>query len=425
MNNAARNKTNNRPTETRPEKPAVKSHLWRPVLGLLLGLGLGMAVGVAFNRANATWAGGRISTGGMFHCRPGPWGDLECTQIATELPDGFVPAEWNPQPIRWVFKHYSRQQVDNLFHSAGLTSAQQKSLKIVPWQESADQVVVSPAEDLVLGLKPKAREIIYKALGAYPENPRQFKPFRYPAGALTEWFAHSGLRPETEDLVKCLLYRRGQSMVFSDIDAVMPLLNSSEEQSRLLKTLSRRSTLLVTLHVRPDTDIDALADYWSKGDRSKDIYPLLVSLARQPGGADIGLVHLLQPLPRALLYTYPGPDGSSAELERDSHWTSLNFLSSTPDNRFIGDEAAVRRALEEEYETVDRASNLGDVIVFVSPEGALLHSCAYVADNIVFTKNGKGWGAAWILMTYEDLISFYSSVSPITVKVYRPRVRAG
>ena len=424
MNNTANKRTGHRSSNAAPREKMAGRGPFHPVLCILLGLGLGAAIGMVIDRLDGAPEREEISTGGVFHCRPGPWGDLECTRIITELPDGFIPADWSPQPVRWFFKHCSRQQVGDMFRSAGLTAAQRSALEATPWEESADGVVVIPGSDLVLELDPEARATIYKVLGAHPENPRQFKPFRYPEASATEWFADSGLRPETEALVRRLLFRRGKSLAFSDVDVVIPFLSDAGEQSRLLKTLTRRSTLLVKLHVEPGADPTALADYWSEGDRSKDIYPLLVSLARQPYGADIGLVHLLPPVPRELLYTYPRPDGLSRESDRDSHWTSLNFLRSTPDDRFIGDEEAVRQALGEDYDVVGEASRLGDVIVFLSAEGALIHSCAYVADNIVFTKNGQGWGAAWILMNHEDVLAFYSSVAPVTEKVYRLKPKA-
>jgi hypothetical protein len=392
------------------------------LLVMLVGLALGLVtlVGTIAERRHRT-QDSPASVGDVFHCRPGPWGDLECTRIVTEPPEGFVPAEWNVQPARWFFKQSSRQQVEDLFRRADLTSAQRRLLAEAKWEESADGVVVTPSRDLVVDLSPEARAAVYGVLGMYPENRHQFQPFRYPANATAEWFADSGLRPETEARVKRLLYRRGRSAVFSDADVVIPYLSGFEEQFRLLKTLARRRTLLVKLHIEPGADARPLADYWSVGNRSKDIYPLLASLARQPAGADIGIVHLLPRFARELLYTYPRPDGQAGELERDSFWTSLNFLRYAPDNGLAGNEEAVRKALDQDFEVVDSASKLGDVIVFFSPDGSLVHSCVYVADDIVFTKNGKGWGVAWILMTYENVLSFYSTVVPITVKVYRAK----
>ena len=71
--------------------------------------------------------------------------------------------------------------------------------------------------------------------------------------------------------------------------------------------------MLVQLRVKPQTDVEALATYWGQGRRSKDVRPLLQSLVRVPGGATIDIVHLLPPLPRALLYTYPLPSEKAAD----------------------------------------------------------------------------------------------------------------
>jgi hypothetical protein len=329
---------------------------------------------------------------------------------------GIVPERWDKGPTRWLFKTYSRAQVEELFRTCGLTSRQLRSLMSAPWQVSAEGVAVMPDRDLVLGLTMESRERIYSVLAAWPENEYQYQPYRYRAAQVSEWFQDAALRWSTKRLVKRLLYRRGASMAFSDPEVVLSMVPDPGEQTRLFKALARRSTLLVGLRVNAGADTRGLAKYWSVGQRSKDIYPLLSSLARQAGGARIGIVHLLPPIARELLYTYPL---SAHEAERDCHWTSLNFLRSKPDDNLATSASAVSRTLAEEYDVVQGDRTMGDVLMLVGPDGTPVHSCVYVADNIVFTKNGRGRDVPWTLMQYDDVVSLFCAVSSVTTQAYR------
>jgi hypothetical protein len=395
---------------------------------LALSAGMCVILGLAIGAGGKTLAG-RLrarsapaeSTDKAVHCRPGPWGMLTGTRIIIEPPVEFVPSEWASKPTRWFFGNQSRRQVEDLFAGAALTKAQRRSLLAATREESAGGVTVMPDRDLVLDLSPEARERIYTVLAAYPENTFHFQPFRYPADAVAEWFPDSSLRQQTKTLIKRLLYKRGTSMAFSDPEIVLNTLQSTEEKSVLFKTLARRPTLLVKLRLEPNTDIGAMAAYWGVGSRSKDIHSLLASLSRQPYAMDIPIVHLLPRIPRERLYTYPSSDPDSVETTYDCHWTSLNFLRRVPNDEFATNMQAVVNALENEFQPVQDNPVMGDILVFVTFDGKLVHSCVYVADDIVFTKNGRGWNTPWTLMMYKDVVSLYSAVFPITVRVYRTK----
>jgi hypothetical protein len=386
---------------------------------LLLGLALGvnLNVPVPAEKAAPTLAPA-LSTNTAHHGRPGPWGDLEYTRIFIEPPDGFVVGAIETQ-ASWFFKGYSREQVEALFQSAGLAPEQLQALMAARWTNSADGgVTVMPGNDVILGLSPEARGKIYNILGAYSENPAQFNTYRYLANHVDEWFFDSGLRPELVKLLTSLVYRRGNFWAFSDFGAVASQLVDDKEEVRLCKTLARRSTMFISLCLSPDSDINSLADYWGQGGRSKDVLTLLTSLKRQKDGASIDIVHLLPRLARTLLYTYPWPAADSAEPQPDCHWTSLNFFRRVPNNAFAGTEA-VNEAFAKEYRPVNGEPMLGDIVGFVTSDQKMVHSCVYVADDIVFTKNGVSWDMPWILVRLEDLISLYAATTPIGIVRFR------
>jgi hypothetical protein len=51
--------------------------------------------------------------------------------------------------------------------------------------------------------------------------------------------------------------------------------------------------------------------------------------------------------------------------------------------------------------------------------GNSIHSAVYLADDIVFTKNGNNYAQPWMLMHLKDLLAEYSRDSAPEIIVYR------
>lgn len=357
-----------------------------------------------------------------FHCRPGPWGELLYTRILIEPPDEFITAQaLEADPIRWAFKGYTAERLHELWVGAGLSAAQMRELEAPDAVEATpDALIVKPSPEFVFNLSTPARTRIYAVLSLFAEDPNEHEPFRFRADGVDDWLANSGLQPSTIDLVKRMIYVRGNSALFSDQDVVLPRLGSSAERLRLMTTLARKSTLLLKLRLTPDSDIALLTRYWGHGVRSKDIGPLLQSLSTNPRGMTIDVIHLLPRFARARLFSYPQPVDHPDDINHDCHWSALNFLNEPPDERFA-DAAEVKAALEQDYTGVNGSPALGDVIVLVRPNGEVVHSCVYIADDIVFTKNGASRVMPWVLMKLPDVIAFYPADPPLNVRAFRRR----
>lgn len=353
-------------------------------------------------------------------CNPGPWGNLEYVRILAEPPEQQLIGNFPPADhANWFFQNYSPEKFSALWHDAHLSTEAIATIDRPELREATTSgVILHAPKDFVLNLTPAARAIIYSALSLFPENVAQAEPYRFTLRARDEWFKDSGLKPETIARVESLLYQRGNSLLFSDQALLIPELNSLEERTRLLKTLARKSTLMLKLRITPDTDIEALENYWSFPG-SKDIGPLLNSLKRRGVSTTIDVVHLLPRFARALLYAYPSPDEPGTTTYMDCHWTVLNFFNRTPDSRYE-DINQVAAAFRSNYHPVTGRPRFGDIYLFALPNGDIIHSCVYIADNIVFTKNGAAASAPWILMKYEDVVAFYPSTLPLDIQRLRP-----
>lgn len=354
--------------------------------------------------------------------RVGPWGRLTHHRISIEPPEEFIPGDYTPPIIRWTFTGTTAEQLEQLWIEARLT-ADQRAVLADPRNRTitGSGIVIAPPNDLVLSLSPDARARIYTVLAGFPENATQREPFRFRSAAIDEWFEGSGVAAEYVELTKRLVYRRNGTAFFCDYDLVLPRIRTTANRTLYLKTLARKSALLVSLHVDRATDIEELAEYWGRGRRAKDVKPLLQSLARQPEPRTIDIVHLIPRFARSLLYTYPLPSDDPNDANRDCHWTAFNFYKEQPDERFT-DIEFVKQTLQRDYYPVAGEPQLGDVIMFVQPGGVVIHSCVYIADDIVFTKNGPSFAVPWQLAELDSVLSFYSvGPEPLEVRRYRPK----
>ncbi|HWL15187.1 MAG TPA: hypothetical protein VNR00_06260 [Opitutus sp.] len=354
----------------------------------------------------------------IFNARPGPWGDLLFSRILIEPPDEFAEPAIDDQPLApWTFPGYSEEMLAALWRESGLPPEQIATLAHAT-SATADALVVQPPPEVVMTMNAATRARIYSVLSQWEINLAQAEPFRFRADSEDEWFADSRLSPATLALVKPLLYRRGNSLLFSDYAYLQRLVPSREERRFILKTLARKATLLVRLRLSPSSDVATIARYWERGPRRKAIAALLESVSNRPQGLTIDIAHLLPQFARAHLFTYPAPAAPGVNANRDCHWSSLNFFNDDPDERFA-DTGFVKRTLENDYRPVTDRPLLGDVLVFTRPDGGVIHSCVYVADDIVFTKNGGSEAMPWILMNLADVVAFYPSDPALTIQAYR------
>lgn len=352
----------------------------------------------------------------------GPWGDLQVVRIVTEPPEESLAGYLiYPEPT-WFFEGYTTNEFDRLLLSAGLSPEQKSELeKAAVWSLSGVGCTVVPQDEFVMDLSPESRAVLYNALSLFPENTFQNEPFRFRLDMVSEWFENSAVPESTIALVRRLSYIRGKTILFSDPHLVLPNLGSDLERAKLLKALSRQSTLMMQLHITPETDIASLVSYWAAREQTaKDIKPLLESVARIPGGFNVDITHFLPRFARKRIYTYPRADGDNGEMLYDCHWNSMNFWNDPPDNRY-SDKAYVIHTLETDYDPVLDGFRFGDIILFMKSDTQAIHSAVYIADNILFTKNGPSQHSPWILMQMDTLISHYETNVDLKLRGYRKK----
>jgi hypothetical protein len=356
--------------------------------------------------------------------RPGPWGNLEALPMYIEPPDEYLPTESIEQDDpRWRFTGYTPDQLLALFKSADLNSEQRAELSdSSKWQQDQKAIYVSPSKELILALSPLARKTIYEPMMRDPGNKYNLLSRSFATSRFADFFADSGLPNDTLDLIRKLSFPYGKLTYFSDVQLVLDTLPEPAQKMRFLKTLLRTPTLLLRLHLTPDSDIDELEHYWAKAGQGLDLRPMLESLSKLPKGARLSLTALLPPLPSAQIYTFPYPSLKPEDQNKDCRWTSLNFFRDVPDDRFT-DSAVVRQTLLTDYYPVLSDARFGDLVLLAKPNGDIIHIAVYIAADIVYTKNSGNFRDPYILMTVSDMLDHFASQIPegqnLQVSVYR------
>jgi hypothetical protein len=352
-----------------------------------------------------------------------PWGEFNAYDIELERPEEYAAFELSRDKIPvWSFDGMTPDQVRESLLKCGLTP-QQTGRALAPGAVSVDgtNTVIQPDEGLIFSLSPEVRSALYGQLAKSDSNHYMRFPFclpgNSPANVLDDVPLDDGIVP----LVRSLVYRRGGVQYFSDFEAVMGRIPSEEQRLRLVKALSRQSAVMVRLRIRPTTDLDKLLGYWSgaPGVRLMNVRTLLESIKRLDDGGSVSLVYLLPQFARDRLYTYPLPS-QPGDPVMDCHWSTMNFFNDAPDNRFAN-PTYTTSYLGAHYYQVAKPSRYGDLIFLVDDKGGAIHSGVYLADDIIFTKNGNNYMEPWMLMRIKNLLAMYSVSGAPRVVVYRDK----
>jgi hypothetical protein len=348
-----------------------------------------------------------------------PWGRLDYLKFSLEQPDEYLPDSSRTLQT-WFFEGYSERQLADLFNSVEVTDSQRSLLlDSAKWKRAANGIAVTPDRDVVFGLNRPARQRIYGVLAESELNFAYRYPYRFRMDGFEDWFSNSGLSAEKLEIIRELTYTNGPSLCLVDVDQVQRRF-TPEEFNGLFRSLYSEPSLMMRLRVSSPSDVDALIKYWGKGGQGRRIQPLLKSLATVPGGSAINISYLLPPFPRLRLYTFAPHTENAAVTNQDCFWSAMNFFNEKPDARLANFDYALRMLSTAYYETQEERT-YGDMIVLLDSNQKTLHACVYLADDVVFTRNGADHLQPWVLMKMPDVLAHYASDKPLRAITLRPK----
>ena len=347
----------------------------------------------------------------------GAWGEMITRDIQLERPDEYLSSEaTSPAVETWNFIGQKPEAAKALLESSGLSAAQISSAFTADTvTETSAGTVLRPPEDLVVSLSPETREKLYLGLTGRNVNIYFDYPFVFPDDSVESIYADPRLHPDDVALLKKLVYPNGSANQLTDYATLMHKIPTVDRRMAVARVLSRQSAVFPGLVIKPDTDIDKIAAYWghTPNVRFTDIRPLLVALKSLPEGGNLSLFYLLPKFARDRLYTFPLPS-QPGDPVMDCHWSTFNFASDTPDNRFNNPDYAIQY-IRNNYYNIATPSICGDVLLLMNDKNEIKHSAVYLADDLVFTKNGNNYSQPWMIMHTHDLLSFYPATPPMRV----------
>ena len=352
----------------------------------------------------------------------GPWGELVTRDIELERPAEYMTEEvTTPQPETWSFNGLGPDAVRALLARDGLSAAQVAAVA-APETVRVDKsgTMLLPPPDFLLALDAGTRHNLYLTLAGQAVNLYFDFPFIFPGATIDSIYADPRLNSADVALLKRLVYDNGNARQFSDYQALLCQIPTVERRTVMAQALSRQSAVFAGLVIKPDTDVDKIAAYWGNvpNVRFTDIRPLLESLKALPEGGNLSLFYLLPRFARDRLYTFPLPP-QPGEPVMDCHWSTFNFSNDTPDNRF-NDPAFAVEYIRKNYYQIAAPSIYGDVLLLMNDRNEVKHSAIYLADDLVFTKNGNNYRQPWMLMRIPELLATYPA-TPAMKPVYMRR----
>jgi hypothetical protein len=329
---------------------------------------------------------------------------LTVTPIVITPPLEYIPTDEGA--IRSPMWHVAAAVVPRLeevLSGAGLSEEDVEHLRASAQPDSSGGVVLSPDAALVRGLAPDVRARLYAELAKNPLNFDQLSAFRFHGTSVEDWLGPD-VAPEARKLVEPLVYRDGDFLFLADLESVRAQIGSGPALQHLIKRLLAQATVQVTLDVDDPAQVDSLAEYWGRGGRKVDILPVLESAADNSFNHSVDITYLLPDLARRLLYRYQKI--SLAELEKSQldncFWTALNFFNEEPDDRLLDPKFALER-LQQDYYLVHDELQLGDIVALSDSRLNIFHVAVYLAEDLVFTKNGYFSLAPWTIVPIDRL----------------------
>ncbi|HRQ89651.1 MAG TPA: hypothetical protein PLA50_12695, partial [Bacteroidia bacterium] len=278
---------------------------------------------------------------------------------------------------------------------------------------------VFPDHETVLDMPFAMRTNLYRYLATQPGNEHFRQPIYINSENLSEWFDGSQVpRAAIQDIAKLAFPTpRGRGYYLCDLPFTLRQANSAAEERQLIRGLLRSRALIVRIRLSQDMPLAEIASYWRADYKNKAVLPILESALMADESLALDITHLLPATPRQYLNCFPTlADGINGRFP-DWFWTCYNFFQFTPVDVYA--DSPERDALiQSEFTPTLPPLQFGDMLLLNSGPKAI-HGCIYIADDIVFTKNGADLFSPWVLMNLGDVVAHHDRFGDVTISAHR------
>jgi hypothetical protein len=225
----------------------------------------------------------------------------------------------------------------------------------------------------------------------YPQAMLLNAPFARPVNRRPFW-EDPGLTEATREVLRAGSFIDGDTRYFSDLTWLCHRVPDAAERAAFFRTLRARSALDATVRVRSVGELDRAVAWWGVHGREDAVRARLLASMRD-GDAGVPLRELLPPFARERYGTFPNRD-----TRFDCFWTALNFFSPTGEGGALLDSDAFDATTARWTQVPLDQLRFGDVLVFRTEAGATVHAAVYLAEDLLFSKDGWTMHRAWELV---------------------------
>ncbi|MDB6055158.1 MAG: hypothetical protein JWN25_2681 [Verrucomicrobiales bacterium] len=318
---------------------------------------------------------------------------------------------------RWAFSGTNLSIIQESI--ARLTKPQELASEVAEagrWRQDKTHFVFQPTSTFLTRLTPESRAELYRLAGDNGNYSQQW-PYRFTEHTFAERFGNSGLNKVQVKQIRDLCYWDCNLISFCDV-ALLQKNFDEKSFDELIRVLNTIPSLRVRLHLCPSDSVTNLLAYWGRNQSVSRVKPILETLTSTSEGNEINICALLPPFARTRLYGYPDAKTHEAESRMDCFFTGMNFFNDAPDLRYL-DNQVVKSRLKTKFRPVGNTPIFGDLLVLISAEGEAIHMAVYIADDIVFTKNGMTETQPWTLMKIEDMLTYFPTRTPSKIYFVR------
>jgi hypothetical protein len=185
----------------------------------------------------------RGGIGREFRLERGPWGPIIARNILLKPPAEIFDPEFRLGDGRWYFEKASPSAIAGLLRDFGLTKLQIAAIlpTLRPASDAPGLDSAQPPAEILLELDPEVRSRLYSRLARSEANFAQCQPFRIAASHLEEWLAELNYDPGLRSQVEKLLWRSGDTILFSDYNLVADTLREPGQRVELQRALTAKS----------------------------------------------------------------------------------------------------------------------------------------------------------------------------------------
>jgi hypothetical protein len=243
---------------------------------------------------------------------------------------------------------------------------------------------------VLAGLSPAQRVGVFRAMREFPQALSLNGPFARPTSRRPFW-DDPGLSADAREVLRAGSFVAGDTQYFSDLTWLCHRVTDTAERAAFFRALRARSAFDATVRVRSADELERAVAWWGAHGREDVVRARLLASMRD-GDEGVPLRELLPPFARARYGTF-----ALRDTRFDCFWTALNFFSPTGEGGALLDADAFDATTSRWTEVPLDQLRFGDVLAFRSEAGATLHAAVYLAEDLLFSKDGWSSHRPWEL----------------------------